>query len=68
MSKKFINKPENVVEEMLEGIVWASGGLISHLGVHNVLVRSDIDEVKHQQVSLLCGGGSGFQHESSFCN
>jgi len=37
--KKFINRPEDVVEEMLEGLVVLHGGT-SRLAGHKVLVRA----------------------------
>jgi hypothetical protein len=39
--KKFINRPEDVVEEMLK-----------------VIVRTDSEQARAQQVAVLSGGGS----------
>ena len=59
--KKLINRPADVVDEMLDGIV-----LLNHrvrrLPGHNVLVRSDInDPSKHKHVAVISGGGSGHE-------
>lgn len=59
--KKIINDPADVVEELLEGIVAASGGRIVPLGQAGALVKSSLKEGK---VGLLIGGGSG--HEPLF--
>jgi triose/dihydroxyacetone kinase / FAD-AMP lyase (cyclizing) len=58
--KKFINRPENVVEEMLQGLVVLHPGCIRLPG-HKVLVRADAAQTREQQVSLLSGGGSGHE-------
>jgi dihydroxyacetone kinase-like protein len=60
-AKKIINDPRNVVQELLEGLVEASGGRIKPLGSVQALVRTDIPKNK---VGLLIGGGSG--HEPVF--
>lgn len=59
--KKVINIPENVVEEMLQGIVAAHPKYIKRVEGFDVLVRvnSPIDG----KVALVSGGGSG--HEPS---
>lgn len=59
--KKFINDPQELVSQTLDGLVAASGGRVRRLGQANVLVRSDLPEDK---VTLLVGGGSG--HEPLF--
>lgn len=58
--KKLINRPERVVEEMLEGLLALHPGL-SKLSHHKVLIRSDAEEVRHQQVAIISGGGSGHE-------
>lgn len=58
--KKAINVPENVVEEMLDGIVRAHPQCVRRLGGFNVLVRA---KPTGRKVSLVSGGGSG--HEPS---
>ena len=60
-AKKIINDPRNVVQELLEGLIEASGGRIKPLGRVQALVRTDIPKDK---VGLLIGGGSG--HEPVF--
>lgn len=58
--KKLINKPERVVDEMLEGLVTLDPNLF-RLSDHNVLVRADADELRDRQVALISGGGSGHE-------
>ena len=58
--KKIINNPEQVVEEMLEGIVLAYPQYLRKLKDANILVRKDSPIKK---VALVSGGGSG--HEPS---
>lgn len=58
--KKVINNPEYVVEEMLEGMLYAYPQYLSKVENANVLVRK---EMKTDKVSLVSGGGSG--HEPS---
>jgi triose/dihydroxyacetone kinase / FAD-AMP lyase (cyclizing) len=57
--KKFINRPENVVEEMLQGLVVLHPGCV-RLPEHKVLIRADAEQGR-QQVALLSGGGSGHE-------
>ncbi|XP_031570895.1 triokinase/FMN cyclase-like isoform X2 [Actinia tenebrosa] len=62
-SKKLINRPENAVDEALEGIVTANPGL-SLLKGHRVIIRNDVEDLrKAGKVTLVSGGGSG--HEPS---
>ena len=58
--KKLINKPENVVDEMLEGLGLAYPQYLRRLENLEVMVRSNKKEGK---VALVSGGGSG--HEPS---
>ncbi|NSW77248.1 MAG: dihydroxyacetone kinase subunit DhaK, partial [Candidatus Atribacteria bacterium] len=60
--KKFINRPENLVEEMLEGFVKANADKVRRLPTERVLVRSDAP-VKGK-VGIVTGGGSG--HKPAF--
>jgi dihydroxyacetone kinase-like protein len=60
--KKFINRPENVVEEMLEGFVKANAHKVRRLTTERVLVRTDAP-VKGK-VGIVTGGGSG--HKPAF--
>jgi len=58
--KKIINDPEQVVEEMLQGMVKAHPEYLKRVEGFNVVVRSKKPENK---VALISGGGSG--HEPS---
>jgi triose/dihydroxyacetone kinase / FAD-AMP lyase (cyclizing) len=58
--KKLMNRPENAVSEMLDGLVAIHGGL-ARLSDHSVLVRRDIDQVREKYVALISGGGSGHE-------
>ncbi|MEN3186206.1 MAG: dihydroxyacetone kinase subunit DhaK [Atribacterota bacterium] len=60
--KKFINHPENLVEEMLEGFVKANVDKVRRLPTERVLVRKDAP-VKGK-VGIVTGGGSG--HKPAF--
>jgi len=56
--KKFINKPENVENEMLDGISKVHPEYVKRLDGFDVIVRSD---KKQDKVSLISGGGSGHE-------
>ncbi|HEX4769637.1 MAG TPA: dihydroxyacetone kinase subunit DhaL [Bryobacteraceae bacterium] len=58
--KKFVNRPEDVVDEMLDGLIILHPGLARLCG-HNVVVRTDVDAVRDTQVAILAGGGSGHE-------
>lgn len=58
MKKKLINNPEQVVEEMIEGIVMAAPDKLKKLDDYNIVVRKDKKEGK---VALVSGGGSGHE-------
>jgi triose/dihydroxyacetone kinase / FAD-AMP lyase (cyclizing) len=60
MMKKFINRPEDVVEEMLQGLAVLHPGSVRLPG-HKVLIRADAQDVRNQQVAILSGGGSGHE-------
>ncbi|AHG01550.1 dihydroxyacetone kinase subunit K (plasmid) [Halostagnicola larsenii XH-48] len=57
--KKLINDPENVVDEMLDGMVSAYPDQLRRLDGTNVLVRNDapVDD----KVGIVSGGGSGHE-------
>jgi dihydroxyacetone kinase DhaK subunit len=55
--KKFINKPENVVTEMLEGLLAAHPDLLRSAGSVKNLVRKDAPV--QNKVGIVSGGGSG---------
>lgn len=57
--KKMINVPENVVEEMLQGMVAAHPQYLRRVEGADVVVRTE----KGDKVALVSGGGSG--HEPS---
>ncbi|NFI93259.1 dihydroxyacetone kinase subunit DhaK [Clostridium botulinum] len=56
--KKLINNPDNVLSDMLEGIVTAHPEYLKKLDNTNVLVRSEKAENK---VAIVSGGGSGHE-------
>jgi dihydroxyacetone kinase len=58
--KKFINRAENAVEEMLEGLAVLSPSLVRLAG-HKVLFRADAERIRDQQVAIVSGGGSGHE-------
>ena len=58
--KKFINRPEDVVEEMMRGLAVLHPGSARLLG-HKVMVRADAERARDQQVAVLSGGGSGHE-------
>ncbi|MGC2605595.1 MAG: dihydroxyacetone kinase subunit DhaK, partial [Silvibacterium sp.] len=58
--KKFINHPDNVVEEMLQGLSVLHSGSI-RLSGHKVMLREDAEQTRDQQVAIISGGGSGHE-------
>ncbi|WP_367783784.1 dihydroxyacetone kinase subunit DhaK [Streptococcus pluranimalium] len=58
--KKIINRPEDVVTEMLDGIAYVHDDLVERLDGYDVIVRK---ADKTAKVALISGGGSG--HEPS---
>jgi triose/dihydroxyacetone kinase / FAD-AMP lyase (cyclizing) len=58
--KKFMNRPENVVEEMLQGLAILYPDLIRVSG-HKVMVRADAEQIRDQQIAVISGGGSGHE-------
>ncbi|RCW62082.1 MULTISPECIES: dihydroxyacetone kinase subunit DhaK [Halanaerobium] len=58
MGKKLINDPDNVVKEMIEGIVMASNDRLEKLDGYNIVLRKDAPVEK---VALVSGGGSGHE-------
>lgn len=60
---KFINDPMNVVDEMLEGYLFANRHIVRRAAGHpRAIVRADAPTMN--KVSIVTGGGSG--HEPSF--
>ncbi|WP_438832595.1 dihydroxyacetone kinase subunit DhaK [Streptococcus pluranimalium] len=58
--KKIINRPEDVVTEMLDGIAYVHDDLVERLDGYDVIIRK---AEKTAKVALISGGGSG--HEPS---
>src|SRR4030088_905913 len=58
--KKLINRPERVVEEMVEGLVAVYPGL-RRLPGQTVLVRSELPDAGSRPVAVISGGGSGHE-------
>ncbi len=58
--KKIINQPEEILDQMLEGLTYAYSDLVERVNETDVIVRKDKNE---GMVGLVSGGGSG--HEPS---
>ena len=58
--KKLINRPADVVEEMLQGLSVVHPGSVRLLG-HKVMLRADAPESRDAQVAVISGGGSGHE-------
>jgi len=58
--KKLINRPDRVVDEMLDGLLAIYPGL-SRLSGQNVVLRSDFEDRRDEQVAIISGGGSGHE-------
>jgi dihydroxyacetone kinase len=58
--KKLINRPEDVVEEMLQGLSVLHSGSV-HLSGHKVMLRKGSDLTRDGQVAIISGGGSGHE-------
>ncbi|VUX12324.1 dihydroxyacetone kinase subunit DhaK [Streptococcus vestibularis] len=56
--KKIINKPENVVTEMLDGLAYVHNDLVHRVEGFDIIVRN---EQVAGQVGLISGGGSGHE-------
>lgn len=57
---QLVNRPADVVDETLDGLVVAFPHLKRLAGLR-CLVRADIARFRHEQVSVVCGGGSGHE-------
>mmetsp|Transcript_39285 Transcript_39285/g.63795 ORF Transcript_39285/g.63795 Transcript_39285/m.63795 type:complete len:581 (+) Transcript_39285:201-1943(+) len=56
------------VEDMLQGLVRVHPGRLSLLDGYNVIVRSDVEQVRDRQVAIISGGGSGHEPaHAGFC-
>ena len=58
--KKFMNRSQDVVEEMLQGLTVLHPGSVRLPG-HKALIRADAQRVRNKQVAILSGGGSGHE-------
>ena len=58
--KKLINRPEDVVEEMLQGFAVLQPGC-ARLPGHKALIRAPAGQALGGQVAVLSGGGSGHE-------
>lgn len=56
--KKIINKPENVVTEMLDGLAYVHSDLVHRVEGFDIVARN---EQAAGQVGLISGGGSGHE-------
>ena len=56
--KKIINKPENVVTEMLDGLAYVHSDLVHRVEGFDIIARN---EQAASQVGLISGGGSGHE-------
>lgn len=59
--RKFLNNPDDAVDEMLEGYLLVHGGSLRQLDSARVVIRR---EVEHDKVAVVTGGGSG--HKPAF--
>lgn len=63
--KKFINRPENAVEQTLQGLTVLNPE--SHrLSGHRVMFRADAGQIRDNQVAIISGGGSGHEPERGY--
>jgi dihydroxyacetone kinase len=58
--KKLINRPEDAVEEMLQGVSVLHPGSVRLRG-YKAMLREDAEQVRDQQVAIISGGGSGHE-------
>lgn len=57
-AKKLINGPEQIVEEVIQGMILASDGRLARVSEADAVMRTDMAADK---VALLIGGGSGHE-------
>jgi phosphoenolpyruvate---glycerone phosphotransferase subunit DhaK len=62
-TKKLINSPEHVVEEMLDGIIAAHPGIIARIEGAPLALKA-VGSARPGKVGIVIGGGSG--HEPAF--
>lgn len=58
MTKKLINNPDNVVKEMIDGLIIANKDRLERLEGYNIVIRK---ESPVDKVALISGGGSGHE-------
>jgi len=58
MTKKAINNPERIVDEVIEGLIFAAHGRLTKVPGVRAIMRTSIEDGK---VALLIGGGSGHE-------
>ncbi|WP_100488058.1 dihydroxyacetone kinase subunit DhaK [Sporolactobacillus pectinivorans] len=56
--KKIINKPEDVVDQMIDGLIFGSEDLIERIPGTNVVLNKRLSKGK---VAFVSGGGSGHE-------
>jgi dihydroxyacetone kinase-like protein len=57
-AKKVINEPESIVDEVIDGMVFAADGRLVRIADAMSVMRTDMPQTK---VALLIGGGSGHE-------
>ncbi|KAF8093939.1 hypothetical protein N665_0374s0031 [Sinapis alba] len=63
LAKKFINNPNDVVTEFIEGLVETYPGLqyLDGLPEVKVVLRADVSAADYDKVAVISGGGSGHE-------
>lgn len=62
VTKKFINSPENAVDDALNGLVNSSQHITYHTSCRRVTLRTDYEDYCAKgRVALIAGGGSGHE-------
>jgi len=56
--KKIINNPEEVINDMIQGMIFTHSDKIKKLENYNVILRKNLNKKK---VSIISGGGSGHE-------
>ncbi|GEO57318.1 dihydroxyacetone kinase subunit DhaK [Companilactobacillus bobalius] len=59
--KKIINKTEDIVPEMISGLVKANSDLVKQIEGTTAVVRNDSKFAEEKQVGVVSGGGSGHE-------
>ncbi len=59
MKNKIMNDPSEIVSEMIEGLLLTQGSL-RRVGSLPVVVRHDIETIRHEKVAVISGGGRSF--------